>query len=434
MTLKKEPEKKSDVSVKTNSKKSTAGARRFLTWLVILAVVVSVLAYLLRPRPLITDMHEVQKQTLIVSVDEEGQTRVRDVYTFSAPVSGHMDRIDLKVGDAVKADETPLLVIHPKNPEHLDVRTEQQARAAIATAKSARKFTQAELKRFQSDLEFAKSEFERATQLRQQKIIPAQQLDDAEHNYSAALATVASARAALQMRDYELKQAEAMLLSPSDSTIHGENCECIPMTSPVSGKILKVFDPSERIVSTGENLLEIGDKNDLEIVVDLLSADAVQVQVGNTVLINDWGGEVDLVGRVLRIEPFGFTKVSALGIEEQRVNVVVDITTDKDQWQRLGHGYQVGLRIVLWEAQEVLSVPLTAIFRKKISLDSSQEDQWAVFVVEEGEVAVRDITLDHRTGLNAEVTSGLRVGDKVVLHPSNKIKDGVRVKDRADSY
>lgn len=433
MSLKKEPEINSDLSEKTKPKKNTATLRRILIWVVILAAVIGGLTYLLQPRPLITDMHEIQTESMIVSIDEEGQTRVRDVYTFSAPVAGKLDRIELKVGDSVKANETPLVVIHPSSPAFLDVRSEKQAKAAIATAKSARTYAQAELKRVQSDLDFAKSEYERAQELRLKKVIPAQQLEDAEHRYKVAQASLASARAAVQMKNFELKQAEAMLLTPADAVIHGENCQCVPLTSPINGQVLKVYDPSSRTVHTEEALIDIGDASDLEIVVDLLSADAVQVQVGNRVLLNDWGGEFELEGRVRRIEPFGFTKVSALGIEEQRVNVVIDITSNKEEWQRLGHGYQVGLSIVLWEAPEILSVPLTATFRKNMNPKSSQDNQWSVFIVQEGKVGVRDITLGKRTGLNAEITSGLQAGEKVVLHPSNKVKDGVRVADRADS-
>ena len=226
------------------------------------------------------------------------------------------------------------------------------------------------------------------------------------------------------MKSYELKQAEAMLISPSDSVIHGENCQCVPLTSPINGKVLNVYDPSSRTVHIEEELIDIGDPNDLEIVVDLLSADAVQVEVGSRVLINDWGGDQSLEGQVRRIEPFGFTKVSALGIEEQRVNVLIDITSDKELWQRLGHGYQVGLSVVLWEMDKVITIPLTAIFRKTLSLESGKEDAWAVFVVENEEVLLRDISIGQRSGLQAEVLFGLSAGEKVVLHPSNKVMQG----------
>ncbi|NNM14848.1 MAG: HlyD family efflux transporter periplasmic adaptor subunit [Gammaproteobacteria bacterium] len=427
---------KDDATNKKNARQTANSAqrKRFVLWLIILLVVASVLAFLLRPQALEVDMHEIRPQSLLVGIDEEGQTRVHDVYTFSAPVAGKLDRIELEVGDSIKANHTSLAVIHPQSPTFLDVRSEKQVKAAIDTAISARKFALAELARMRSDLDFAKSEYERALQLRQRQVIPVRQLDDAEHNYKAAQAALNSARAAVQMRSYELKQAEAMLLTPADATIHGENCECVPLTSPINGKVLKVYDHSSRSVATGEPLIDIGDASDLEIVVDLLSADAVQVQAGGRVIINDWGGEGNLEGRVRRVEPFGFTKVSALGIEEQRVNVVIDIVTPGEQWQRLGHGYQVGLSVVLWEADNVLTVPLTATFRKKLSLDKDQKDAWAVFVVEQGKVRHRDIQIGQRSGLDAEVVSGLVAGEKVVLHPSNKIMDGVRVSSRTRNF
>jgi HlyD family secretion protein len=434
MQLKKEPEKNADQSETFKLNITNARRRRMFLWLFILVFVVSVLTYLLQPKAIVVDLHEVKKEALIVSIDEEGQTQVRDIYTFSAPVAGKLDRINLKVGDTVKAYETPIVVIHPSSPAYLDIRSEKQAQAAVDTAKSARSYARAELERIQSDLDFSKSEYQRAQQLRQHNVIPAQQLEDAEHVYKVAQASLASAHAAVQMKNFELKQAEVMLMPTTALTVHGENCQCVPLTSPINGKVLKVYDPSSRTINTSEALIDIGDASDLEIVVDLLSADAVQVQVGNRVLINDWGGEQVLEGRVRRIEPFGFTKVSALGIEEQRVNVLIDLTSEKELWQRLGHGYQVGLRVVLWAEDEVITVPLTAAFRKTLAKDKGQQDAWAVFVIEEGKIRVRDITLGHRSGLNAEVTSGLSVAEKVVLHPSNKVVDGVRVVARSDSF
>ena len=412
----------------------SAGSRRIILWAVIIFLVGSVLTYLLQPKAIVVDLYEVKKDSLVVSIDEEGQTRVRDVYTFSSPVAGKLDRIELKVGDRVKANDTPLAIIHPSSPTYLDVRSEKQAKAAIDTAKSSKNYAKAEMQRIQSDLNFAKSEYERAQELRIKKVIQAQQLEDAEHNYKVAQAALSSARAAVQMRSFELKQAEAMLISPADSVIHGEDCHCVPLTSPISGQVLKVYDPSSRNVGTGESLIDIGDASDLEIVVDLLSADAVQVQVGGRVIINDWGGETTLEGRVRRIEPFGFTKISALGIEEQRVNVLIELTSEKKLWKRLGHGYQMGLSVVLWEAAEVVTVPLTAAFRKSLSQEKSQENSWAVFVIQEGVVTIRDVTLGHRSGLTAEVISGLREDEIVVLHPSNKVMKDVRVIDRADSF
>jgi HlyD family secretion protein len=202
---------------------------------------------------------------------------------------------------------------------------------------------------------------------------------------------------------------------------HG-HCECIPIRAPVSGRLLRLVRESEGVVQAGEPLAEIGDPTDLEIVVDVLSADAVKIEPGQSVVIEEWGGAAPLAGRVRRVEPFGFTKVSALGIEEQRVNVVIDLTSPPETWRRLGHGYRVEARILLWEADAVLALPQSSLFRNG--------DGWGVFVIENGEARTRPVELGHRTGLRAEITSGLEPGETVVRFPNDRVADGVRVAAR----
>ncbi|MEW8487932.1 MAG: HlyD family efflux transporter periplasmic adaptor subunit, partial [Candidatus Thiodiazotropha sp.] len=202
------------------------------------------------------------------------------------------------------------------------------------------------------------------------------------------------------------------------------DCPCVPIRSPVDGRILKILHKSEGVVAAGEPLVEIGDPTDLEIVADLLSSDAVKVEQGQRVIIENWGGDKPLEGAVRRVEPFGFTKISALGIEEQRVNVIIDFTSPKEAWSRIAHGYQVDVRIVLWQGSGVLKLPLTALFR--------DSDEWAVFLEVEGKASKRLVTLGRRTGLEAEILSGISAGERVVVHPGDKIAEGIDIEARSN--
>ncbi|MEO0998443.1 MAG: HlyD family efflux transporter periplasmic adaptor subunit, partial [Pseudomonadota bacterium] len=211
----------------------------------------------------------------------------------------------------------------------------------------------------------------------------------------------------------------AALLSPLSTQAPAEACECLPVTAPISGRVLTVPNRSERVVTPGEPLLEIGDPADLEIVVDYLSADAVRIRPGQRVIIERWGGDGRLEGRVRLVEPFGFTKVSALGIEEQRVNVIIDLTSDHSLWQGLGHGYQVESRVIVYEAPDATTVPLTALFRAG--------DDWALFAVRDGRARLQSVAVGRRNGRDAEIVEGLAPGDSVILHPNDRIADGTRV-------
>jgi HlyD family secretion protein len=233
---------------------------------------------------------------------------------------------------------------------------------------------------------------------------------------------VLTAQAELDRNAYQLERARAQLMSPAEARRTAGQCVCIALRSPVNGKILQLIQQSEAVVAASAPLVEVGDSRDLEIAADLLSADAVKVEAGQRVIIDGWGGPAPLEGRVRLVEPFGFTKVSALGIEEQRVNVIIDIVSPRDEWTRLAHGFQVDARIVLAERADVLKVPLTALFR-----DGSA---WAVFAVAAGRAALHHVTLGERNGIEAEITEGLTAGEHVVLHPSDRVADGVRVAPR----
>lgn len=401
----------------------TVQGRRLIVWGFLSLALLAALTYAFWPRPVAVDFVAAEPGSLIVTVGEEGETRVRDVFVLSAPVTGRMRRIELDVGDLLTADDTEVARIEPIDPTFLDVRGEAQAQAAVDTAIAARSLALAEVEAAEAELAFADSEVKRARRLIINKTISQRALDDAERVFRTRKASLATAKAALQMRNSEVAQARAQLVSPATAERNFEDCDCVVLTAPVSGQVLKIHQESEGVVQSGQALIEIGNPQDLEIVVDLLSEDAVKVVAGQRVIIEDWGGPENLNGRVRRVEPTGFTKVSALGIEEQRVNVIVDITDPPAIWARLGHGYRVDLQIVLWEDPAVLKLPLTALFRDRAG-------NWAVFTERDGKAQQQAVQLGQRTALEAEILEGLALGTRVVLYPSDRVIDGVKLTER----
>ena len=399
----------------------TANTKRIVIWSVVIGIIVIGLAISFMPRSVLVDLVIVEPVPLVVTLDEEGETRVHDVYTLSAPVSGRVKRINRLVGDPVTENETVLAQIEPGDPSFLDPRSEAQARAAIQAAEAARDLAAASVKDAEAQYEFARAEFARMQELVKEGSVSRRDLDSAERDYKARRAGLDTARAALQVRNYELELARAQLVSPLQTQGSAEACDCIPITAPVSGRILQITDRSERVVREGDVLMQIGDPRDLEIVVDYLSTDAVRIEAGQRVIIDNWGGPTPLEGRVRLVEPFGFLKISALGIEEQRVNVIIDFVNDNG-WEKLGHGYQVETRVVLWDMDGVLAVPLTALFR--------DGEEWAVFVEEGGRAKLRHVETGQKNGVIAEITNGLESGDRVVAHPSDRVIDGVRIASR----
>ncbi len=398
--------------------------RRWAIWGVLGAALLAGLVYAFRPQPIPVDLAAVARGPLVVTVDEEGETRVRDVFVLSAPIDGFALRIDAEVGDPVKAGETIIAQIEPKEPGFLDIRSETEARAAIRAAEAAKELALAELTEAEAELDFARAELKRAKALVARKHISESALDDSNRLFRTKGAALETAKAGLRMREFELERARSRLLSPVETFKNRDACGgCIPIHSPVDGTILKVHHESEGVVGAGNPLVDIGDPAELEVVVDFLSSDAVKIAADQRAIIEEWGGAGSLQGRVRRVEPYGFTKVSALGIEEQRVNVIVDFTSPFAEWQRLGHGYQVEIKVVLWEGTDVRKLPLTALFRNG--------GEWAVFVEEDGLARQRSVQVGRRTGLEAEVVEGLEVGDRVVISPSDRIIDGVRIRPRA---
>lgn len=400
----------------------TPALKRLMFWAPLALALALVLAWLFRPAAVPVDLVAVDRGPLAVSVSDEGETRVRDMYVVSAPVPGRMRRIELEVGDPVEANETLVARIEPSDPSILDVRSAAEARANVDAAAAARIHAEAQVRRVQAELDFARAEYERIRALARSHTVSENELDSAQRRARTAEAALAEAQAERKVRESEYQVARARLLAPGAARQRVADCDCVSVYSPVSGRVLRIVTESEGVVASGTPLVEIGNPKLLEVVVDLLSADAVRVQAGQRVSIDAWGGDQPLDGVVQSVEPFGFTKVSALGIEEQRVNVVIDITAPRERWERLGHGYRVEPRIVLWESSDVLRVPLSALFR--------QGDKWAVFVERDGRAELREVGIGLDNGLQAEVRAGLDAGERVVLHPADRVSPGVRLAER----
>jgi HlyD family secretion protein len=401
----------------------SAHNKRILIWSILGLILLAILVWAFIPKPIPVDLLSLTPGEMTVTVDEEGETRVRDVFVLSAPISGRVLRIDAEVGDEVFAMQTKIVEIEPTDSALLDPRSEAQARADIRAAEANLVLAEASVKEARVELNFANSELKRARKLRADAVMSERELEDAERTYRTRQASLETAIANRQARQAELERARAQLISPTDVREKSDECPCVPIRSPVDGVVLRILHKSEGVVAAGEPLVEIGDPADLEIVADLLSSDAVKVEAGQRVIIDNWGGEHPLEGVVERVEPFGFTKVSALGIEEQRVNVIIDFTSPKEAWSRVAHGYQVDVRIILWQGEEILKIPLTALFR--------DGDGWNVFVQRQGEASKQAVELGQRTGLEAEIISGLSAGQILVVHPSDKISQGVAIEDRS---
>lgn len=400
-----------------------ATRRRLGLWLPIIAGTAALILWLLWPRAVAVDFVRASRGPIEVSVSDEGETRISDVYLVAAPVAGLMHRIPLKAGDEVIAGRTLIARIEPGDPAFLDQRSSAEAQAEAAAAQAAQRLAAASVERAAADADFAAAELQRHRGLAAAHTIAASELDAAEHRARAARAALEEARAGLRMRESELARAQARLMPPG--TARGSrsgDCDCIEVFSPVSGRLLRLLQESEAVVGAGTALVEIGDPAQLEIVLDLLSTEAVRVRPGQPVRVEGWGGTGSLAARVRRVEPSGFTKVSALGIEEQRVNVIIDFSEPPERWRQLGHGYRVEPRIILAAAENVLKVPRAALFR--------DGDSWAVFVRDGGRARLQRVELGLGNSLEAEVVTGLGEGEEVIMQPGGRVAAGSRVRPR----
>ena len=395
--------------------------RRFLlnrrVWIAVF-VVGGLLAVALWPTTVEVETGTVARGPLVVTVDEEGMTRVRDRFVVSSPVAGRVLRIELEPGDVVKGGQV-VARVRAEPPPLLDERTRAEAQAAVESARAALGRAQAEEQRARATFAQLRRELGRIRELAKTGVVSAQELDAQESAVKTAEESVNAAVFAVRAATSELQRAQARL-APAVPEARGR---VVAVTAPVDGAILKRVRESESIVPAGEPLVEIGDPQRLEIVADLLSTDAVRVRPGARAIVEQWGGDKELAARVRRVEPAGFTKISALGVEEQRVNVILDFVDQSGALAALGDAYRVEVRVVIWEAQAVLKVPTSALFRER--------EQWVVYVVEGGRARRATIELGHQTNQEAEVTSGLAEGAVVILHPGDSLADGAKVEPRS---
>jgi HlyD family secretion protein len=372
------------------------------------------------PRAVPVDIATIKRAPLTVSVEEEGKTRVRQRYLVAAPVAGYIRRIALKAGDAVAARQV-LAVIEPARAVALDPRTRAQAQAQVSAAQAALAVAEQDAQAATAAAGLARQERVRAESLRQANFLSAQALDTARSAETRALAAQQASVDAVEVARFELDMARAAVANAARLQAGGP-AEVMQVRAPVAGRVLRVLHESEGAVAAGEPLLEIGNPASLEVEVEVLSSYAVKIAPGSRVILDRWGGDKALQGRVRVVEPGGFTKVSALGVEEQRVRVIVDFTSPREAWQRLGDGYRVEARFVLWEGADVLQLPTSALFR--------HGEGWAVFAVKGGRAHLTPLEIGERAGLATQVLSGLAAGAEVVSHPDDTLSDGVRVKPR----
>jgi HlyD family secretion protein len=403
---------------------------RSRSWVSIAAIIliIAAIAWAFWPRPLLVDIGKVRLEPMTITIDEEGKTQVRNAYVVSTPVAGRLLRIEVTSGDQVEGGKTIIARMLPSNPAALDVRTREQARAIVAAAQAAVRVAQADLNKTKADGELADLDIERKRKLGKSGIISQVAVERAESAWRAARASLDQAKAGISMRQADLANARTRLINFSDQDTISKiedntQKDAIPLLAPISGRILRILQESETTLPVGKPILEIGDiANDLEIVAELLSTDAVKVSVGNRVIIRNWGGSKDLNGIVERVDPWGFTKFSALGVEEQRVHTVIRFKDAPDLRKTLGHGFRVETQIVIWENNNALIVPSSALFRDK--------GNWVVFAVENGVAVLKTVEIDHNNGVQAQVLSGLTKDDEVILFPSSGLNDGIRVAKR----
>jgi HlyD family secretion protein len=376
-----------------------------------------------RPEPVPVDLAEITRGEMQITVNADGKTRIRDIYEVAAPIAGQAQRSPVAVGDSVIAGETVVAIVQPTAPALLDARSRQQAEAAIQEAEAALQVARADVRKAEEDLSYANTQYDRTRQLVERGVSSLTVLEDVEQRRRIAEAALEAALSSQAMAASSLDRARAELVEPAFDGVGAANEDCcVEIRSPVDGVVLTIETVSERPVQAGQALLSVGAPSDLEIVADLLSSDAVRIEEGARAIVERWGGPNALEARVRRIEPSAHTKVSALGIEEQRVDVLFDLVTPPDDRPSLGHGFAVYLRILEWEEDDVLTVPLSAAFR--------DNGEWFVFVAADGLAEKRAVTLGHRNGQVAEVLSGLEPGEQVVVHPNDRVADGVPIADR----
>ena len=382
------------------------------------AILLGFIAWGFWPKPVLVETADASRSALTVRVSEEGKTRVRNRFVVAAPVAGRMRRVLLKPGDEVQAGATVLTVIEAVAAPLLDPRSREQAEAEVSMREAAGKQAAASLEAARATLKLAEADRERVRAVRRSGTVSEADRDKVEGEASIKAAEVRAIEFSMQVNDFRLAQARAALARPDVGTAGG----VVEIKSPVSGRVLKVMQESEMVVMPGLPILEVGDPQDLEIEAEILSRDAVAIHPGDDADIEQWGGESPLKARVRRIEPAAFTKISALGVEEQRVIVLCDLLNPPPTAKALGDRFRVEVRVAVWHHDDVLVVPAGALFR--------ESNVWKTFVFRDGRAVATEVSVGHSDGRLAEVLSGIEAGAAVLVHPPDAVKDTTRVTRR----
>lgn len=388
---------------------------KHLVGLTVIAAVLVLLVRAFMPTPMLVDTGTTAVGPMRVTISEEGRTRVKQRYLITAPASGRLARPQWNEGDRVDRGD----VLARITPSPLGSRESAEARARIETAEALVREAEANVARARVEQEEAVRGRERAEKLAASGSISRERLERAVHAATVAERSLESSlfRHRAAVSEHEVAQAALLALQEE----RGDARAVLSVAAPVGGRVLRLFEESERVVAAGTSLLEVGDPGDMEVMIDVLSTDAVRIEVGQAVWIEDWGGPDPLSGTVSRVEPAAFTRVSALGVDEQRVNVIVDLDETPAE---LGDGYRVTGRIVVWEKADALRIPSSALFRVG--------EDWGVFVIEDGVARTHRVTVGQQNGIEAEILEGLVAGDSVILHPNPRIADGVGVAPRVN--
>ncbi|MCC5858433.1 MAG: HlyD family efflux transporter periplasmic adaptor subunit [Ectothiorhodospiraceae bacterium] len=390
--------------------------KKIVTALIALAIL-GLLVLALMPAPVPVSVSTVQQAHFAEYVEDEGRAQVRDPHTVSAPISGFLRRVVLEPGDSVAAGDA-LFEMEALPSPALDARTREQAREAVSAARARLELAQAELEIRQTQREIAESEYRRNLELYEQQFISAEMMDRSRAQRDAGRAAERAARHGMEVARFELEAAR-VTLAIADGQRAPDTQPTLTVRAPINGTIINRHRCCEGPINAGEPVLEIGDLSTLEVRIDLLSMDAVRVRPGMRVLLERWGGAETLEGEVRRVEPRGFQRISALGVEEQRVPVLVAIRSPREAWEALGDGYRVEGRFILWEADQVVQIPTSALFR--------EDDRWKVFVAADGRAERRPVEVGRRSGLRSQILDGLNPGEQVITHPSDRIAHRTRV-------
>lgn len=393
---------------------------KWIFWLFVALMTIAVFTFVLRPEPVWVDLATVERGPMEVNILEEGKTRVKDRYLISSPVAGYIHRIELDVGDLVSPGGL-LTQVDPTPASILDARSRAEAEARAAAARAALQSIRQKVQAAEADADFARNEYQRLQTLEASRFVSTEQLQQAKSTAARTQAILSSARFDEEVAAHELAAAETRLQISTASSNGQKPAERVAVRSPVNGAILSLVRQSEGVIQAGEPILEVGDPSALEVVVDVLSFDAVKLEPGLRVRLGGWGGK-ELEATVRRVEPIGFEDVSALGVEEQRVRVIADMVSPREEWQQLGDGYRVDARFILWQSQDTLQVPASAIFE--------HNGQPTVFVILDGAAYHRTLKTGQSNGLATQVTEGLREKDQVVRHPGRGLNNGDRIRVR----